>query len=122
MWRAEIDPSTAELKEIEYKASGGTEYFISYESGTKLLAYLRLRLDDTNATVRELKVTGQAANIGKTSTGVQHMGLGSKLMKIAEEKAKSYDKIRVTHGGGTRIYYEKLGYNLEDYYMVKKLN
>ena len=26
------------------------------------------------------------------------MGLGSKLMKIAEEKAKSYDKIRVTHG------------------------
>ena len=50
------------------------------------------------------------------------MGLGSKLMKIAEEKAKSYDKIRVTHGAGTRIYYEKLGYNLEDYYMVKKLN
>ena len=122
LWRAEIDPSTAELKEIEYKASGGTEYFISYESGTKLLAYLRLRLDDTNATVRELKVTGQAANIGKTSTGVQHMGLGSKLMEIAEEKAKSYDKIRVTHGAGTRIYYEKLGYNLEDYYMVKKLN
>tara|TARA_Y100001934_G_scaffold154564_1_gene185210 strand:+ start:87 stop:1589 length:1503 start_codon:yes stop_codon:yes gene_type:complete len=122
LWRAKIDPSTAELKEIEYKASGGSEYFISYESGTKLLAYLRLRLDDTNATVRELKVTGQAANIGKTSTGVQHMGLGSKLMKIAEEKAKSYDKIRVTHGAGTRIYYEKLGYYLEDYYMVKKLN
>ena len=43
-------------------------------------------------------------------------------MKIAEEKAKSYDKIRVTHGVGTRIYYEKLGYNLEDYYMVKNLN
>ncbi|MDP6916903.1 MAG: GNAT family N-acetyltransferase, partial [SAR86 cluster bacterium] len=115
---AQIDPSTAELKEIEYKSSGGKEYFISYESGTKLLAYVRLRLDE-NATVRELKVTGQAANIGKTSTGVQHMGLGSKLMKIAEEKAKDYDKIRVTHGAGTRIYYEKLGYKLEDYYMVK---
>ncbi|HJN20511.1 MAG TPA: hypothetical protein QGF01_06210, partial [Candidatus Nitrosopelagicus sp.] len=37
-------------KEIEYNASGGSEYFISYESGTKLLAYVRLRLDD-NATV-----------------------------------------------------------------------
>ena len=83
------------------------------------MAYVRLRLDE-NATVRELKVTGQAANIGKTSTGVQHMGLGSKLMKIAEEKAKDYDKIRVTHGAGTRLYYEKLGYNLEDNYMVRK--
>ena len=84
------------------------------------MAYVRLRLDE-NATVRELKVTGQAANIGKTSTGVQHKGLGSKLMKIAEDKAKDYDKIRVTHGAGTRIYYEKLGYLLEDYYMVKDL-
>jgi elongator complex protein 3 len=121
LWRAQIDPSTAELKEIEYKSSGGTEYFTSYESGTKLLAYVRLRLDE-NATVRELKVTGQAANIGKTSTGVQHMGLGSKLMKIAEEKAKDYDKIRVTHGAGTRLYYEKLGYKLEDYYMIKDLS
>ena len=120
LWRAQIDPDTAELKEIEYKASGGNEYFISYESGTKLLAYLRLRLD-SNATVRELKVTGQSASIGKTSTGVQHMGLGSKLMKIAEEKSKEYGKIRVTHGPGTRLYYEKLGYNLEEHYMVKNL-
>ena len=120
LWRAQIDPSTAELKEIEYKSSGGKEYFISYESGSKLLAYVRLRLDG-NATVRELKVTGQSANIGKTSTGVQHMGLGDKIMKIAEEKSESYDKIRVTHGAGTRIYYEKLGYALEDFYMVKDL-
>ena len=64
-------------------------------------------------------MTGQAANIGEKGSGVQHMGLGSKLMKIAEEKSKDYDKIRVTHGAGTRLYYEKLGYDLEDYYMVK---
>ena len=84
------------------------------------MAYLRLRLDD-NATVRELKVTGQAEH-RNYNTGVQHMGLGSKLMKIAEEKARDYDRIRVTHGAGTRIYYEKLGYSLEDYYMVKHLS
>ncbi len=120
LWRAQIDPSTAELKEIKYKSSGGDEYFLSFESGTKLLGYLRLRLDN-NATVRELKVTGQAANIGKTGTGVQHMGLGSKLMKIAEGKAEAYSKIRVTHGPGTRLYYEKLGYELQGHYMVKDL-
>ena len=78
-----------------------------------------MRLDD-NATVRELKVTGQAANIGKTGSGVQHMGLGSKLMKIAEEKSKDYDIIRFTHGAGNRLYYEKLGYDSEEYYMVKR--
>ena len=120
LWRAHIDPSTAELKQIKYRSSGGEEYFLSFESGTKLLGYLRLRLDD-HATVRELKVTGQAANIGKTSTGVQHMGLGSRLMKIAEEKSAAYSRIRVTHGPGTRLYYEKLGYELQDYYMVKNL-
>ena len=42
-------------------------------------------------------------------------------MKIAEEKSKEYGKIRVTHGPGTRLYYEKLGYNLEEHYMVKNL-
>ena len=121
LWRAQIDPSEAELKEIRYEASGGVEYFISYEVGTKLLAYLRLRLDD-NATVRELKVTGQSAAIGKKSTGVQHMGLGRKLMDIAENKSSDYNNIRVTHGAGTRLYYEKLGYNLEGHYMVKNLS
>jgi len=44
------------------------------------------------------------------------------LMKIAEEKSKDYDKLRVTHGAGTRLYYEKLGYDLEEYYMVKQTN
>ena len=52
-------------------------------------------------------------------TGVQHMGLGSKLMQIAEDYASDYPSIRVTHGAGTMEYYEKLGYHLKDYYMVK---
>ena len=42
-------------------------------------------------------------------------------MNIAEEKAAAYSKIRVTHGPGTWLYYEKLGYELQDYYMVKDL-
>ena len=120
LWRKYMDPSDAELKEISYSASGGEEKFISFEVGDKLLGYLRLRLDE-KATVRELKVTGQAAEIGKIGTGVQHMGLGSKLMQIAEEHASKYSSIRVTHGAGTMGYYEKLGYHLDDYYMVKNI-
>ena len=42
-------------------------------------------------------------------------------MKIAEQHASDYSSIRVTHGAGTLQYYEKLGYKLEDYYMVKNL-
>ena len=41
---------------------------------------------------------------------------------VAEEKSKDYDKVRVTHGVGTRLYYEKLGYDLEEYYMVKNFS
>ena len=120
LWRKYIDPAEAELKEISYSASGGEEKFLSFEVGDKLLGYLRLRLDD-KATIRELKVTGQAAEIGKISSGVQHMGLGSRLMKIAEDYASDYSTIRVTHGAGTLRYFEKLGYTLKDYYMVKTL-
>ena len=120
LWRKYMDPSDAELKEISYSASGGEEKFLSFEVGDKLLGYLRLRLDE-RATVRELKVTGQAAEIGKLGTGVQHMGLGSKLMQIAEEHASDYSSIRVTHGAGTMGYYEKLGYHLDGYYMVKNI-
>jgi elongator complex protein 3 len=54
------------------------------------------------------------------------MGFGKKLMQKAEEIIQ-YDfpdirKISVIAGVGVRQYYEKLGYFLEDEYMVKVLS
>jgi elongator complex protein 3 len=50
--------------------------------------------------------------------------LGKKLIKEAEKIAKKefgLKKIAVISGIGVRNYYKKLGYSLENTYMVKKL-
>jgi len=63
--------------------------------------------------------------VGKTIDHIsQHVGFGTKLMHSAETIAyqNGYTKISVIAGIGTRDYYMKLGYHLENTYMVKYLN
>ncbi|MDD5291427.1 MAG: tRNA uridine(34) 5-carboxymethylaminomethyl modification radical SAM/GNAT enzyme Elp3 [Patescibacteria group bacterium] len=116
---------TSDLKLFikKYKASGGQEYFISYESKDKktLYGFCRLRLDD-RAIIRELHVYGELVPVGKNKK-VQHAGLGKKLMFEAEKIARGcgFKKIIVISGIGVREYYKKLGYKLENTYMVKTL-
>lgn len=109
----------------EYEASGGREFFISYEDAKQklLLAFLRLRIANNQAFVRELHVYGEVTPIGEKSKQVQHRGLGRKLLAKAEEITASggIRKISVTSGVGVRDYYRKLGYALEKPYMVKSL-
>ncbi|MDP2909902.1 MAG: tRNA uridine(34) 5-carboxymethylaminomethyl modification radical SAM/GNAT enzyme Elp3 [bacterium] len=125
------------LHREDYEASEGKEIFLSFENEdkSKLYALLRLRINYENssrslAMVREIHTYGQMAPIqekqrGRTSLGfAQHKGLGKKLMKEAERIAKKEfkaDKISVIAGVGVRGYYRKLGYRLENTYMVKKL-
>jgi elongator complex protein 3 len=75
--------------------------------------------------IRELHIYGRVAPIGLTDdTSWQHRGFGGKLMKKAEEIAKeTFDanKILVMSAIGTRMYYKKLGYEIEGPYMVKKI-
>ena len=129
----------AQLFVEEYAASGGTEYFISYENEdrTKLYGFVRLRVQDLPnhwleelqdcAIVRELHVYGQLtplSNTSNTKTGrVQHKGFGRKLMAEAEKIAieQGAQKSAVIAGVGVRKYYEKLGYTLQEEYMVKDL-
>ncbi len=125
------------LKIIErkYKASGGTEYFVSFESPDKtiLYAFIRLRIPDLKtpailpelkdaALIRELHTYGHLVPIDKNSPGAtQHLGLGKKLMAEAEKIAKKYGikKLAVISGIGVREYYKKLGYQKEGTYMIK---
>jgi elongator complex protein 3 len=121
------------LKIFKYKASGGEEYFISCNSkdGKILYGFCRLRLSSHNmehkthnsiALIRELHVYGELVSVGNKKK-IQHAGLGKKMLTEAGEiaKLKGYKKIAIISGIGVRGYYRKLGYRLEDSYMVKEL-
>jgi histone acetyltransferase (RNA polymerase elongator complex component) len=121
----------------KYNASNGDEYFISAECADNytLYGFVRLRLDDARgkafkeldgcALLREAHVYSTVANFDVTGN-VQHKGLGTKLMKKAEEiaKEKGYKKMAVIAAVGSRGFYTKIGYQLDagdGEYMIKHL-
>ena len=151
----EIRDEKFEMDEIyykikQYRASQGTNYFISanilprYDNPYQktLVGFCRLRIPNSevsyyhmqeslrnSAIVRELHVYGQLQSThnqkssdSKSKTG-QHRGIGKKLLEMAEEIAvdNGFNKLSVISGVGVRGYYRKQGYDLENYYMVKKL-
>jgi len=111
----------------DYKASGGKEIFLSIESKTKLYSLLRLRKTSKNqAIIRELHTFGQQLPINgyQKTISPQHQGLGKRLIKEAEritKKELKLKKISVISAVGTRNYFRKLNYKLENTYMVKNL-
>ena len=112
------------LKITKYKASGGEEYFLEIVNKQDILfGLLRLRVNKDFGIIRELHVYGQALNLGEKGINSQHKGFGKWLMEEAEKiaKKKKIKKLKVISGVGVREYYKKLGYNLEEEYMVKEL-
>ena len=119
----------------KFEANGGTEYFIQYQSHDEkvLFGFIRLRLPSKDhnpvfpvlknkALIRELHVYGNTNTVGTTNTsGAQHTGIGSQLLKIAERTAmcRFYTGIVVISGEGVKDYYRKRGYKEEDTFMVK---
>lgn len=145
-WRLKI--GNWKLVRRDYDASGGKEIFLSFEDAknNKLLAFLRLRITQNwtlpilknSALIRELHTYGRVAGLNKTHCSspntqnlIQHKGLGKKLMKEAEKIvrtefgkktcAEPRQSIAVIAGIGVREYYRKLGYELKEEYMIKKL-
>jgi elongator complex protein 3 len=129
----DLDPEDPELVERSYEASGGEEFFVSFEDTDNdiILGFTRLRapdqsfrdeIDSDTLIVRQLKVMGSSTEIGEDGD-VQHQGFGKRLMEQAEEKAEELgkEKIVVISAVGTREYYRKLGYEREGPYMVKEV-
>lgn len=75
------------------------------------------------ALIRELHTYGELMPVGSNRKAVQHIGLGKKLMNEAEKiaKQKGYHKMAVISGIGVRAYYKKLGYKLQQTYMIKDI-
>ena len=128
----EIRNSNIETRNIKlirrnYNASGGKEIFLSFEDvkNDKILAFLRLRITNKWAIIRELHTYGQVVAItDKNKNAQQHKSLGKQLMAEAEKIAKkefNFLKIAVIAGIGVRGYYRKLGYKLKGTYMIKNL-
>lgn len=129
----EFEAGDAELSILEYEASNGKEFFISFElpDFDALIGFIRLRFPDKPfipvledaAIIRELHVYGKAVPVGeKDEKAFQHRGFGERLVQEAEEIARQeYDRIAVISGVGVREYYRKLGYRKGFEYMVKRL-
>lgn len=124
------------LNREDYGSAGGKEVFLSYDDSNDLIyGFLRLRhpslkahrneINEKICIVRELHVYGQLLKLGeRNKSGIQHLGLGKKLINEAEKISKEEfdaNKLLIISAVGTREYYSKLGYSLDGPYMVKKL-
>ena len=137
------------LKTTAYQASGGKERFIEVvDDRDSLYGLSRLRFPGSeakqrpffpvlknSALIRELQVFGQQLPLSHISTpGVessrhagaghsQHRSLGKRLVAEAEKQARKagYKKLSIISGVGVRPYYRRLGYRLQNTYMVKRI-
>lgn len=134
-----ISVEDLELEKIEYDTKVGKEIFLSYKtkSEDKIIGFLRLSLPKkslikdhfieelkNSAMIREVHVYGSVVDVGvKHSQKSQHLGIGTKLVKLAEKLASEdkYHKISVISAIGTREYYKKLGFELGELYMGKNI-
>ncbi len=122
-----------------FSASGATEYFITAKvprpNRPLLLGFCRLRLGSledailpelrgSTAMIRELHVYGRVSEVGTSGKpSAQHLGLGKRLLAIAEMTAArhGYAQMAIISGIGVRDYYRQRGYELRGSYMMKAL-
>lgn len=129
------------MTQRRYEASEATEIFLSFEdpSTDQLASLLRLRISSTAsrgathgmpalhqaALIREVHTYGHHVPLHQRRDGAaQHRGFGEQLIREAERIADQEfgcSRMAVIAGIGARQYYRRLGYELEDTYMVKSL-
>ncbi len=119
--KVELNAKQARFFIDEYRASKGTELFISLEDQKResLFGFCRLRVPDNSfrkelknaAIVRELRVFGEPLSLhSRKSSALQHKGFGKRLFGEAEKLAvETFDckKLAVIAGLGVREYYRK---------------
>ncbi len=124
---------------MDYEASGGKEFFLSFEDENEtLFGLLRMRIqskpisglgqtiEGNSALVRELHIYGTEVPLsGQNPKAAQHKGLGKALMREAEQIAgKEFQAQRmvVLSGTGAKEYYRtEFGYHSQGDYMIRTL-
>ena len=124
-----------------YEASAGVELFLSFEDPAtdQLASLLRLRVPSGArrevdhgipvlkgaALIRELHTYGPHLPLqARQEDAAQHRGFGARLTREAERIAREefgVSRMAVIAGVGARNYYRQLGYELQETYMVKRL-
>lgn len=124
-----------ELVVRQYQASGGEEYYLSFEDSDEILyGQLRLRFNANRgmavgfeelrgcALIRELHVYGQLVAVGSGSDHgkAQHLGLGRRLLEKAVSIAmeKGYSRLAVISGDGVKDYYRRYGFVESGDYLI----
>ena len=134
--RQKVTESDLRLDILPYETDINREFFISFLTPEdKVAGFLRLSLPNSPevvpideikhaAMIREVHVYGPALGLGKDSRGeAQHRGLGSRLVGEAERIAREagYRQLAVIAAIGTRNYYRRLGFELTEFYMMKRV-
>jgi elongator complex protein 3 len=140
-----VDSGLLQLVDTVYRAAYAEEHFIQFVTPEDQIAgYLRLSIPTAEAPqvysllsdlydpatqasaalIREVHVYGQSLAVGEDQPGAaQHIGLGTRLLEEATRIAreKGHSRMAVIAAIGTRLYYEKRGFERGDLYLVKKI-
>ena len=131
--KSKVEIESLALHDLTYHPAHAEEHFLSFNTPEDQIAgYLRLSLPGKNspalpmpdlenaALIREVHVYGQSLAVGTGQTGAaQHIGLGTSLLKHAEEiaRTKGFARLAVIAAIGTRKYYENRGFKRGELYM-----
>ena len=143
----EIKRETVTFEELDldtviYITTVSTEVFLQFVRKTdhKIAGFLRLSLPNQEngvfrhpflpelndcAMIREVHVYGNVVDVGSLNNGhTQHLGLGTQLIRRSKELAREagFGKLAVISAIGTRGYYAKRGFELQELYQIVELN
>jgi elongator complex protein 3 len=144
--REPVDPALLRWETLVYPTDVSREYFLSaLTPSSRLAGFLRLSLPKRGsrvqlalsgrrggvfdeigdcAMIRQVQVYGPALAVGSDSDGeAQHTGIGRRLIQRAQEIARSegYRRLTVIAATGTRDYYSRWGFELDELYMALNL-
>jgi elongator complex protein 3 len=123
-----------DFQALAYDTDHSRENFLSAVTpDDRLAGFLRLSLPaaptpieeiENHAMIRQVQVYGPALALEDESAGrAQHQGIGRRLIEMAGELARQagYSRLAVIAAAGTREYYRRLGFDLGELYMSRRL-